>query len=94
MSKTKYINVPLACLPETLTMVRPKKGISDEALYEIGADKALGHEDAVMTLMKQAVNQNFADILRATDALCLGVCQPQRTRKHVHSTEVKPKLLT
>lgn len=41
MAKSKYVNIPLSCLPETLTMARPEKDICNEALYKIGVDKVI-----------------------------------------------------
>ena len=98
----KYVNIPAPWLPETLTMVRPKKDICNEALRIISLDKTTAHDDTVMMAYLNSAMNSFMSLPAAAviggtvrGAMCLGVCQPQRPqRKHVDSTIVEPKQLT
>lgn len=56
MPNPKYVNIPAPWLPETLTMVRPKKDICgadviNEALRVIGVDEAVGKDSLAIGLV-------------------------------------------
>ena len=99
MAKSKYVNIPLSCLPETLTMPRPKKDVCNEALYEIGVDKAIEGMDraAIFLVNIDALRQEIAEALFLPPEFFqrYGAIPSQRpARQHVDSTIVKPKQLT
>ena len=56
MSRAKNVNIPLSCLPETLTMERPKREITgqdvlDAVRYRIGVDEAIVGDSTVFDLI-------------------------------------------